>query len=46
MDEGVYMTKQEINRLQIFNKIKDKRLSQTQAAKELNLFNQTNTAII
>ena len=37
MDEGVYMTKQEINRLQIFNKIKDKRLSQTQAAKELNL---------
>ena len=37
MDEGVYMTKQEINRLQIFNKIKDKRLSQTQVAKELNL---------
>jgi transposase len=37
MTKGVYMTVKEINQAEIFLKIKNKQLKQTQAAKELNL---------
>jgi transposase len=37
MNEGVYMTEREINRTEIFLKIKNKQLTQVSAAKELNL---------
>jgi transposase len=37
MIEGVYMTTKELSRAEVFLKIKNKQLSQTQAAQELNL---------
>lgn len=36
-EEGVYMTQKEINRTEIFLKIKNKQISQVKAAQELNL---------
>ena len=36
-DEGVYMTQKELNRTEIFLNVKNKKLNQVQAAKELKL---------
>lgn len=37
VEEGGYMTKKEINRTEVFLRVKNKQLSQVQAAEELNL---------